>query len=294
VERVGFIGLGLMGEVMALNLVRAGVELTVWNRTPSKTASLRAAGAAVAAGSDEVFTSCGVVFTMLSDEAATVEIVERACRAPDRSTAGVIVVQLGTISPACSRRLHRQLVAAGGRYVEAPVSGSREPARRAELVAMVAGDLADVEAVRPLLKLLCAHVIGCGAVPAAAIMKLAVNAFLITMVTGLAEAVAFAAAVGVDLATFAHIVDCGPMSSVVSRRKLAKLTDGDQEAEAAAREVLRISEVHLGSAADAGVAAPLMQVCRDLLRETVAAGDGVADMVAVADAISRRAVRRTS
>jgi 3-hydroxyisobutyrate dehydrogenase len=282
---VGFIGLGLMGEAMALNLVRAGVELTVWNRTPSKAFSLRAAGAVVAAGSDEVFAGCDVVITMLSDEAATSAIVEGACRGGAR----VDLVQMGTISPGCSRRLHQELVAAGGRYVEAPVSGSLEPARRGELVAMVAGDPVDVERVLPLLKVMCAHVIGCGAVPAAATMKLAVNAFLITMVTGLAEAVAFAAALDVDLTTFAQIVDSGPMSSAVSRRKVAKLVLGDRAPEAAAQEVLRICEVHLAGAADAGVAAPLMQVCRDLLCATVAAGHGAADMVAVADALSVRA-----
>ena len=288
-ERVGFIGLGLMGEPMAMNLVKSGVDLTVWNRTASRAAALRSAGARVAESVDRVFACSDVVFTMLSDEAALEAVVDCGGRWWGDDRPGRVLVQMGTISPRCSLRVEALVLAAGGRYVEAPVSGSSGPAQRAELVAMVAGEPAHVDAVRPLLSLMCRAVIGCGAVPAASTMKLAVNAYLITMVTGLAEAASFAAAHGADLTTFAAILERGPMSSEVSRRKIAKLVDDDRGAEAAAHEVLRICELTLAAAADAGVAAPLMRMCHELFGETVAAGHGTADMIAVTAAIRHRA-----
>ena len=198
-ERLGFVGLGLMGEPMAVNLARAGVPLMVWNRTPGKDVQLRALGAKVAISADEVFDECDNVFTMLADETAIDAVVGRHSAAFDRRINGHTFVHMGTTSPEYSAGLDVAVRAAGGRYVEAPVSGSRVPAQRGELVAMLAGERAAVESVRPWLAPMCRQSVVCGAVPNALSMKLAVNSYLITMVVGLAEAVHLARASGLDL-----------------------------------------------------------------------------------------------
>ena len=106
--------------------------------------------------------------------------------------------------------------AEGGRYVEAPVSGSRKPAEAGQLVAMLAGEPEDVASVRSLLAPMCRDAIACGPVPNALFMKLAVNLFMTAMVTGLAEAAHFAERHGLDLAQLVAVLDAGPARYIVA------------------------------------------------------------------------------
>jgi 3-hydroxyisobutyrate dehydrogenase len=285
---IGFIGLGLMGRPMALNLARAGTPLVVWNRTAARSEELRAAGARVAADPAEVFAEAEVVILMLAGEHAIDQVLGRGTPAFAAQIAGRTIVPMGTTSPAYSRGLRNDVRAAGGDYVEAPVSGSRKPAEAGELVAMLAGEPAATEAVRPLLKPMCHQTIVCGPVPGALYMKLAVNLYLITMVTGLAEAVHFADRHGLDLDRFLAVLDAGPMASSVSRVKARKLVDHDFTAQAAAADVLMNNRLVAEAARESALASPLLDVCHALYAETVAQGHGAADMVAVVRAIERR------
>ncbi|MEV3984634.1 NAD(P)-dependent oxidoreductase [Nonomuraea sp. NPDC049758] len=284
----GFIGLGIMGRPMALNLVRAGTPVVVWNRTAAGCEPLRAAGAHVAASPDEVFARARVVLLMLADEAAVDAVLGRGTPRFASMVAGRIVVHMGTTSPAWSADLGAAVRAAGGDYVEAPVSGSRGPAEAGRLVAMLAGEPAAVEEVGPLLAPMCAGTIACGPVPGGLLMKLAVNIFLITMVSGLAEAAHFAARHGLDLDRFAQVLDSGPMASDVSRGKVRKLLDGDLAAQAAIADVLKNNRLIAGAARASGVASPLIDVCHALFAETLALGHGTLDMVTVIRAIEAR------
>ncbi|MEI5103512.1 NAD(P)-dependent oxidoreductase [Streptomyces sp. PmtG] len=285
---VGFLGLGFMGQPMALRLARSGVALTVWSRTAAKCEPLRAAGAHVAADADEVFAAAPVVILMLAGDDAIDSVLGRgtpdfAARVADRT-----VVHMGTTSPGYSRGLEADVRAAGGRYVEAPVSGSRVPAEAGRLVAMLAGDAEAVETVRPLLGPLCHETFDCGAVPNALLMKLSVNLFLITTVTGLAESFHFAERQGLDTRQFLDVLDAGPMASGVSRMKAPKLLARDFGVQAAALDVLLNNQLVAGAARASGVASPLLDVCHALFADTVALGHGDADMVAVLRAIEAR------
>lgn len=285
---IGFIGLGLMGRPMALNLARAGTPLVVWNRTAAKAEELRAAGARVAAGPAEVFAETDVVLLMLAGADALDEVLGRGTPRFRELVAGHTVVHMGTTSPWYSRGLEADVRAAAGGYVEAPVSGSRTPAEAGELVGMLAGEAAEVEAVRLLLKPVCRETTACGAVPNALCMKLAVNLYLITMVTGLAEAVHFAERQGLDLERFLAVLDAGPMASAVSRVKARKLIDQDFAAQAAASDVLMNNRLVAEAAREAELASPVLDVCHELFGETVARGHGGDDMVAVVRAIEAR------
>jgi len=226
-ERVGFVGLGLIGEPIAMNMVRAGTPLLVWNRTASKCTALRAAGARVAENIERIFTECRIVFLMVANAAAVDAVLQRNTVTFGNRIRGRTIVHMGTTSPEFSRNLGADIVSAGGSYVECPVSGSRTPAERGELVAMIAGDPAGVERIIPLLQPVTRQSFRCGAVPNALLMKLAVNIFLITTVTGLAEAANFAREQHLDLETFRHIVDAGPMASSVSKIKISKMVERD-------------------------------------------------------------------
>jgi 3-hydroxyisobutyrate dehydrogenase len=289
--RVGFIGLGVMGRPMALRLAEAGTPLVVWNRTAARAEPLRAAGAEVAAGPDEVFARADVVILMQADAHAVDAVLGRG--APDFAArvAGRIVVPMGTTSPEYSRTLEADVRAAGGRYVEAPVSGSRVPAEQGQLVAMLAGAEAAVDTVRPLLAPMCRETFRCGPAPGALLMKLAVNLFLITQVTGLTEAFHFAERQGLDRRQFLDVLAAGPLASEVSRMKAPKLLAGDFSVQAAARDVLTNNRLIAEAARARGLASPLLDVCHALFEETVALGDGGADMVAVLRALEARTDR---
>jgi len=152
---IGFIGLGTMGEAMALTLVKAGTRLLVWNRTRARAETLAAAGADVAGEAADVFARSATVFLMLVDGGAIDTVLDRGGAAFAARVTGRTVVHMGTTSPAYSRELEADIRSVGGRYVEAPVSGSRKPAEAGQLVAMLAGDAAAIADARPLLTPMC-------------------------------------------------------------------------------------------------------------------------------------------
>ncbi|MFI7438725.1 NAD(P)-dependent oxidoreductase [Nonomuraea indica] len=285
---VGFVGLGVMGQPMALNLARAGTPLVVWNRTAERCEPLRAAGATVVTDPAEVFRRAGLVMVMLADDEAVDAVLGRGTPAFAANVAGRTVVHMGTTSADYSRGLDADVRAAGGRFVEAPVSGSRAPAEAGRLVAMLAGEDAAVAEVRPLLGPMCHETFACGPVPNAILMKLSVNLFLITLVTGLTEAFHFADRHGLDRRLFLDVLDAGPMASGVSRMKAPKLLDRDFSVQAAALDVLKNNRLIAEAARASHVASPLLDVCHALFGETVSLGHGASDMVAVLHAIEAR------
>lgn len=287
-ERVGFLGLGRMGEPMAGNLRRAGQHLVVWNRSRPAADRLRELGAEVRATPRAVLEEAELTLLMLAHDKAIDAVLGRG--GPDFAAAvhGRMLVHMGTTAPEYSARLADDVRAAGGRYVEAPVSGSRLPAQRAELVAMLAGDPTDVAVVEPVLAPMCRSVLRCGDVPSGTMTKLAVNVFLITMVTGLVESFHFARRHGLDLEVFRTAINSGQMASDVGRVKLDKLISGDLSAQAAIRDVHQNSRLITAAALATATASPLMEVCQALYRETEDTGRGQEDMAAVVHALELR------
>jgi 3-hydroxyisobutyrate dehydrogenase len=284
----GFIGLGTMGEAMALNLIKAGTPLTVWNRSAAKSELLAGAGAAVARDVADLFARCDVVILMLADGAAIDAVLARGQSAFGPRVEGHTLINMATVPPGYSKALEADIRDAGGHYVEAPVSGSRKPAEAGQLVAMLAGQPEALAPIRDLLAPMCRQSFDCGAVPGALLMKLAVNVFLITLVTGLAEATHFAERHGLDIERFVAVLDAGPMASDVSRVKSAKLLSGDFARQAAISDVLKNNRLVFEAAREANIASPLIDVCLSLYAQTETLGLGDQDMVAVIRAIERR------
>ena len=289
---IGFIGLGVMGQPMALNLARAGTPLIVWNRSVDRGEALRAAGATVAANPAEVFARSRTVLLMLYDAAAIDAVLGRGTPAFRDLVAGHVIVQMGTPSPEYSKSLDADIRAAGGAYIEAPVSGSLKPAEAGQLVGLLAGDPDLVAQLRPLLAPMCREVFSCGQVPNALLMKIAINAFLIPMVTGLAEAFHFADRHGLDVRQLQAVLDAGPMASNVSKVKGAKLASGDYTVQSAISDVLKNTRLTTKAARDKGLASPLLDVCEALYGEAVAQNHAGIDMAGVIKAIEARSERR--
>ncbi len=285
---IGFIGLGVMGQPMALNLARAGATLVGWNRSAEGSEPLRALGVPVVSTPADVFLRARIVILMLANEGAIDSVLGRGTQAFAAMVAEHTIVNMGSASPDYSRGLEADIRTAGGRYVEAPVSGSRKPAEAGQLVAMLAGERADVEEVRPLLAPMCHEAILCGPVPTALLTKLSVNLFMITMITGLAEAFHFADRHGLDLQQFLSVLDAGPMASSASRVKGPKLVARDFAVQAATTDAFRSNQLIAQAARAARLATPLLDECHALYGETLALGHGHSDMVAVVRAIEAR------
>ncbi len=260
----------------------------MWNRSLEKCASLVEDGASIAEDVEEVFRRAHTVLTMLADGAAIDAVLGRGTDVFEQRVRNHLIVHMGTTSSEYSKSLGADIQAVGGSYAEAPVSGSREAAVRGRLVVMVAGEPEDVSELRHLLGPIGKDVIGCGSVPNASNMKLAINVFLITMVTGLAESFHFAEQQSLNLNTFLALVDASPMASEVSRVKAEKLVGRDFEAQAAMTDVLKNNELIAAAARAAGIETPLLDASHALYREAVALGHGNADMAAVIRAIEAR------
>ncbi|MEU3628728.1 NAD(P)-dependent oxidoreductase, partial [Amycolatopsis coloradensis] len=272
------------GGPMALNLARAGIPLLVWNRTPGKTSEQVAAGAEAVEDVAELFARCEVVILMLKDAAAVDAVLDRG----RPSLAGRTIVHMGTTAPEHSRQIEAGLLAAGAKYVEAPVSGSRVPAEAGELVAMLAGDPGAITEIRELLGPMCRETVDCGPIPSALLMKLAVNVHLTSVMTSLAETVHFARAHGLDLGLLADVLGAGQLASPILRVKASKLVDEDFAPQASIANVLANVEVIAAAAREAGLTLPLLEASHALYAETARRGFGAEDVVAVVKALGTR------
>jgi 3-hydroxyisobutyrate dehydrogenase len=286
---IGFIGLGVMGQPMALNLARAGHQLIVWSRTAASCEALRHAGARVAADPAEVVAQAPIVVTMLFDSTAIDQVLRS-----DRVLAAVrnrTVISMSSVAPEYSRALGADIESAGGGYVEAPVSGSRVPAEAGQLVAMLAGHEPLCESVRPVLAPMCREAIYCGPAGNGLLMKLAVNIFMVVSAGGLAEAAHFADRNGLPLDRLQAVLDVGQMASQLSRIKMAKLRDRDFTRQGSIADGVNNTRLIVAAAEQAGASARLISVCRDLFQEAFDLGYGTDDMIAMIRAIEARSAR---
>jgi 3-hydroxyisobutyrate dehydrogenase len=280
--RFGFAGLGHMGEPMATRIVQSRGQLAVWNRSPAKLSVLAKAGATPCANMQELAAHSDAIILMLATEEAMDETLQRGAPSFDALVRGRIIVHMGTTTPAYSQALCADVQRAGGHYVEAPVSGSRVPAERGELVGMAAGDAAHIEAIMPALNAMCRKVFVCGSQASQALMmKIAVNHYLVTTVAALCEAWHFAESAGVDNALFKDILCAGPMSSPVAQVKLDKLLRDDYSAQATIADVFKNAQLIFEQARAHQMNTPVLDTAHALYRRTLEAGLGALDMVAV-------------
>jgi 3-hydroxyisobutyrate dehydrogenase-like beta-hydroxyacid dehydrogenase len=198
-EKIGFIGLGLLGTPMAINLRKAGWELAVYNRNPEKTALLADLGAEIATQPWEVVEPGGVVMSCVSDDAALNAVVGDDDELARRLGDGGVHVSMSTILPVTASRLADRQGRFGGHYVAAPVMGRPDAAAAGKQSYFMAGDSGAKKRVRPLLEAICLKVFDFGENPAAAnTAKLAANFLIASAIEAMAEAFAFTMKNGAD------------------------------------------------------------------------------------------------
>ena len=197
-DRVGFIGLGIMGRPMALNLRRAGFELAVHARRSESMAPLAAAGATTWGSPAEVARQADVIFTMVGDTPDVEQVILGPGGVSAGARSGAVVVDMSTISAAATRTIAERLRAQGVAMLDAPVSGGEVGAIDGTLSIMVGGEVPDFDRVRPLLEVMGRNIVHVGGSGAGQVCKSCNQIVVGATIAGVAEAILLARASGVD------------------------------------------------------------------------------------------------
>ncbi|MCS7119598.1 MAG: NAD(P)-dependent oxidoreductase, partial [Candidatus Bathyarchaeota archaeon] len=212
-KRVGFIGLGVMGKPMALNLLRAGFPLTVWNRTRSRMEDLLKLGASGANSPREVAERSDVVITMVSDSPDVEEVILGSEGIIYGAHEGLIVIDMSTISPAVTKKISDELAERNVRMLDAPVSGGEAGAKEATLSIMVGGPEDAFEECLPIFRALGKKIVYMGPSGSGQMAKLCNQVICALNIQAVCEGLILAAKAGLDLGKLLEVVTAGAANS---------------------------------------------------------------------------------
>lgn len=227
IKRVGFLGLGLMGSRMALNLAKKGFEVTVWNRSLGKAKALEAAGLRVAATPAEVASSVDAFCTCVADVPALEQLAFGKDGLLSTAQKGQLFIDFSTVSVALVKRLGEAFAAKGVDMVDAPVTGSKNGAEKGTLVIMAGGSDAAMERAQPLFQAVGEKVIHCGPLGAGTQVKLAGNGVIASMLQSFSEGLLLTSKAGVDPRKFIEVVQASGFRSPYFDFKGKALLDRD-------------------------------------------------------------------
>ncbi len=277
--KIGWAGLGHMGVPMVTNLVKAGFDVTVYNRTTDKAIALQEKlGVKVAHSPRELAESKDVIITMVTDDAALKEIYEGTDGILSATLQrDMLAIDMSTVSPDTTRQLAALCEAEGIWYLDAPVSGSVKPAQEAQLVIMVGGRAEDFERAKPVFNALgkAAHLLGDAG--AGNYAKLAINTFLGITLQGLSEAVIFAQNNGIPPAQFLPLINNGPIGSAITNLKATNIVNHDFTP--AFQLGLLAKDIRL--AKGQGLDTPIGNALFDTLQDALTQGLATSDMSAI-------------
>src|SRR3977135_3226893 len=260
---IGFIGLGLMGRPMAANLLKAGYDITVWNRTPSRADGLVAQGAKRAATPRDVATASEVVFTIVSDPPALESVLWGGDGVFAGLRRGSVLVDSSTVSPALERRAAAAAAAQGAEFLDAPVTGGTWGAEKGELVFMIGGEAETLEAARPVLPAMGKNVFHLGPTGAGQTIKLAMNSLLAVEVQAFAEALALVQRAGLSGEKLVEVMQSSMARAGILDIKAPSMLSGDFKPSFPLRLMHKDLSLALDLANQLGVALPATAAARE-------------------------------
>jgi 3-hydroxyisobutyrate dehydrogenase len=288
--RLGFIGIGLMGEAMSLRLIERGWSLTVWNLTPDRYARVVPAGAIRAESPAAVAAASDLVLMCVLDAAAIENCVfgERALASAPRSRK--IVIDLSTVNPDVTREVAARLRAANGmRWVDAPVSGGPTAARDGSLTVMAGGESPDIAEIAPVMSDLAGNFTHVGPVGAGQTAKILNQAIVGAGYVLMAEALALAEAAGIEAAKLPQCLAGGHADSTLLRKIYPQMAARDFDPPRAyARQLLKDMKNVQGFVRAAGCDLPLIERAVAQYELYVSQGNEMADAASIARLYDRR------
>ena len=277
--RIGFIGLGIMGRAMALNLVKAGYRVAVYNRTRLHTMEFADLGCQVAATPRALAKLADTVITMVSDPAAMDAVLEGPEGALSALSGGNTLINMSTVSPDYTAALAKKCFTAGVDFLDCPVSGSKPLAEKGQLVLLAAGKKATVEKLDPVLKAMGRAVIYAGAPPAGTALKLCVNLIVGQMTAALAEAAALAGALKLDPELVFTALAANPaLDCAYFRAKKENILKKDFTPAFPLQHMLKDARFILAEAAKNGLELPVTAAVEKLMENSYNSGYGGQDL----------------
>ncbi|MCL7029419.1 hypothetical protein MKW94_017733 [Papaver nudicaule] len=216
---VGFLGLGIMGKAMAMNLLRHGFKVTVWNRTLSKCEELVQFGASVGETPAAVVKKCKYTIAMLSDPSAALAVVFNKDGVLEQISEGKGYIDMSTVDADTSIKINEAIVQKGGVFLEAPVSGSKKPAEDGQLVILAAGDKTLYEEAIPAFDVMGKKSFFLGQVGNGAKMKLVVNMIMGSMMNAFSEGLVLADRSGLSQQILLDVLDLGAIANPMFKMK---------------------------------------------------------------------------
>jgi len=292
-ERVGFLGLGIMGSRMAANVARAGFELSVWTHTPGKAERWAVEhGASALATPAEVAEHSDTVVSMVVDGAQVSSVLLGEGGVIEGAHPGLLCVDMSTIGPRDTLRIATALRERDVAMLDAPVTGSSPRAEDGSLTIMVGGEPDEFARTRPLLEAMGQLIVHVGELGQGQMLKLINNSLGAANATALADALLLAHATGVDLDAFVQVTSAGSGASAQLQLKSGAMRAHDYTPLFKTAHMLKDVRLCLQEAESAGVPFPSASLARDMLAAAVARGHGEQDYAAIIEAAEGFAGRR--
>ena len=292
-ERIGFLGLGIMGSRMAARLAGEGLTLTVWTHTPGKAETWASEhGAAAAATPADVARASDIVISMVVDGEQVASVLVGEHGVIEAARPGLLCVDMSTIAPADTRRIGATLAERQVRLLDAPVTGSSPRAETGTLTIMAGGAPEDFARARPVLEVMGRVIVHVGDLGQGEMLKVINNALGAANAAALGEALVLARATGVDLDAFVTVVSSGSGGSAQLELKSGPMRGHDYTTLFKTEHMLKDVRLCLEEAQAAGIPFPSASHARDLLAATVGRGHAGEDYASMIEAIEGLAGRR--
>lgn len=277
-ERLGMIGLGKMGAAMAERLLKSGCRLTVWNRTAARAEPLKALSATVANGAAELVAASDIVITCVTDEAALQSVFAMLANADLK---GRLFMDISTVTPTTSKAIAANVVARGGRMIDAPMSGTIAPAREGALLGLIGGDASDVARAQPVLSLLCRKFVHLGPLGSGATMKLVMNLPLSIYWASMAEALSIGKAAGLELPVMVDLIADSKAALAALPPKVPVLLGKDVPVNFDIAGMLKDVTIIAEAASALSIPSPVTQAAVAKFAEAVRSGWGEKDCASI-------------
>jgi 3-hydroxyisobutyrate dehydrogenase len=278
---VAFLGTGAMGTPMASRLIAAGLPVRVWNRSKDRLEGLVELGGVVAPTPARAIQGADVVITMLPDGPATQDVIIGPDGAMSTLTRGVVWLQMGTIGTQWTERLRDAVASTGALFVDAPVSGSVQPASTGALLILASGPDDARPTAQRIFDVLGRETFWLGAAGAGSRAKLVLNNWLVDLVEMVAETLEVSEALGLDPTVIVDILSDAPIGSPYAVAKARSMLAGDFSSNFALKHAFKDAGLALDAARDVNVALPLTESLMSLWQRAVDDGAGDLDLSVV-------------
>lgn len=284
-KNIGFIGLGAMGAAMAHNIRKGGYTLGVYNRNILRSRPFMEEGITVySSPADAAFFNDAIII-MVTDPPALAEVIDGdngiLTGLHRKTTGSTLIINMSTVSPQATLAAAAKLRAAGGRFIDAPVSGTVKPAQDGTLIILAAGDDADIDAAEPLLKTMGKAVVRCGATGQATRMKLVLNLMLAGMMQCLAEGLSLAESQNLEGNAVLAAISGGPLGAGLYQMKGGMMLDEVFTKQFPVDLMFKDLNLVLDAAGQAQQPLPMTAIVRETFSAARGLGYGDEDIAAV-------------